>query len=202
MVLVSHTKKFIYIKNYKVAGTSVELFFEKWCSNKNDIIGFRGNRIERSKKKDIIGSHANIKRILKILGKDVYDKYLKFCVVRNPYDKMVSAYFFLKGQNMFKGTFKEFCQDDNNALNINRYSIDNVPQCDYYIRYENLLEDIKKICLKLNINCKIELQNCKGEYRPKNKHYSEYYDNDTREIVYKKHKKEFIMFGYKFEKNK
>ena len=31
MVLVSHKYKFIYIKNVKVAGTSVESFFGKYC---------------------------------------------------------------------------------------------------------------------------------------------------------------------------
>ena len=35
MVLVSHRYKFIYIKNRKVAGSSVESFFGKYCQNPN-----------------------------------------------------------------------------------------------------------------------------------------------------------------------
>jgi hypothetical protein len=35
MVLVSYLHKFIYIKNAKVAGTSVEAFFEKYCVKPN-----------------------------------------------------------------------------------------------------------------------------------------------------------------------
>jgi len=31
MVLISHLYKFIYIKNMKVAGTSIEAYFEKYC---------------------------------------------------------------------------------------------------------------------------------------------------------------------------
>ena len=36
MVLVSHLYRFIYLKNKKVAGTSVESFFGKYCINQND----------------------------------------------------------------------------------------------------------------------------------------------------------------------
>ena len=31
MTLISNKKKFIYIKNKKVAGTSIESYFEKYC---------------------------------------------------------------------------------------------------------------------------------------------------------------------------
>ena len=202
MVLVSHGKKYIYIKNYKVGGTSVEVFFEKWCQNKNDIIGVRCGKKERKEKTTWhhLGSHTYIRSVLNIIGKEKYDKYLKFCVVRNPYDKMVSAYFFKVGGGSFKGTFKEFCKSDSKAYNLNRYSINKVPQCDVYIRYENLTDDIKKLCKMLNINSSVKLPNYKGQYRPKDKHYSHYYDKETKKIVYNKHKKEFLMFGYKFEK--
>lgn len=71
----------------------------------------------------------------------------------------------------------------------------------YFIRYENLKDDIIKLCTKLgikdyNIN---DLPNYRGEFRTNKKHYSKYYDKVTRDIVYKNHKKEFNMFGYKFE---
>lgn len=31
MTLISNKKKFIYIKNVKVVGTSIESYFEKYC---------------------------------------------------------------------------------------------------------------------------------------------------------------------------
>lgn len=36
MVLISHKYKFIYIKNYKVGGTSCEVFFQQFCVNNNN----------------------------------------------------------------------------------------------------------------------------------------------------------------------
>ena len=57
MTLISHTHKFIYIKNVKVASTSVEMFFEPYtyknpsehkpqhpCSFKSDQSGVVGGR--------------------------------------------------------------------------------------------------------------------------------------------------------------
>lgn len=206
MVLVSHKKKFIYIKNYKVAGTSVEVFFEQWCKNKNDIVGVRGTEEERKRLFELrggekkLGSHVNISKVLDVVGTNVFNDYFKFCIIRNPYDKMVSAYFFKVGTGIFKGTFKQFCKTGNKAYNFNRYSINNVPQCDFYIRFENLVKDTKKVCELLNIKRKVVLPSFKSEYRPQNIHYSKYYDEETKEIVYKMHKKEFEIFGYKFEK--
>ena len=134
-----------------------------------------------------------------MVGADVFNSYFKFCIVRNPYDKMVSAYFFKVDSGNFKGTFKEFCKSGNNAYNLNRYSIDNVPQCDFYIRFEKLVKHTKKVCKMLNIKRSVKLPDYKSGHRPKNKHYSKYYDEETKRIVYKLHKKEFLMFGYKFE---
>ena len=118
MVLVSHKKKFIYIKNYKVAGTSVEVFFEKFCKNINDIVGVRLNPNEQKRQltKGKLGSHVNINKVLNVVGTNVFSNYFKFCIVRNPYDKMVSAYFFKVGVGEFKGTFKQFCKKGHDAL--------------------------------------------------------------------------------------
>ena len=40
-MIISHSNKFIYVKSYKTASTSVEIFFERLCSD-SDIVGYRG----------------------------------------------------------------------------------------------------------------------------------------------------------------
>ena len=206
MVLISHKYKFIYIKNVKVAGSSVESFFGKYCidpkkvysyndaiSEHIDEFGIIGSRTSGVKKSDKWISHKDAKSIRNDLGNEKFDQYLKFCVIRNPYDKMVSLYYYKKS----KLSFKEFVKI-NGRNNLNIHSIDGKSVCDYFIRYEYLEEDIKKLCKKLNIDSYdlSLLPKHKSTQRKNKKHWSEYYDNETKNIVYNKHKKEFELFGY------
>ena len=206
MVLVSHKYKFIYIKNAKVAGSSVESFFGKYCIdpktvyNYNDAIsehidefGIIGSRRSGVKNSDKWKNHKDAKSIRNDLGKEKFDEYLKFCVIRNPYDKMVSLYYWEQS----KLSFREFVKKtDINNLNI--HSINGKSVCDYFIRFEHLEEDIKTLCKKLKIDSYdiSLLPKHKSTQRENKKHWSEYYDDETKNIVYNKHKKEFELFGY------
>lgn len=206
MVLVSHKYKFIYIKNVKVAGSSVESFFGKYCIdpkkeyNYNDSIsehidefGIIGSRTSGKKNSDKWQNHKDAQSIRNDLGKEKFDEYLKFCVIRNPYDKMVSLYYFVKS----KLPFNEFVKH-NSCNNLHIHSIEEKSVCDYFIRYEYLEEDIKILCKKLKIDSYdlSLLPKHKSTQRKNKKHWSEYYDDETKNIVYNNHKKEFELFGY------
>ena len=69
--------KTIFIHIPKNAGTSIEEYF-----------GNKSVRIQPEK-------HADIYEIKKKF-KNSYNNYRKFTIIRNPYDKMVSWYFYLK----------------------------------------------------------------------------------------------------------
>ena len=62
---------------------------------------------------------------------------------------------------------------------------------------ENLNKDFSELCQRFNID-PIKLPFANGNYRTENKHYTEYYDNETRELVAKYYKKDIEMFEYKF----
>ena len=65
------------------------------------------------------------------------------------------------------------------------YIINNKPSCNYYIKQESLEDDIKIICNKLNINYdKYKLVSFKREYRKDKKNIKEYYDKETKDLVY------------------
>lgn len=108
-MLISHSKKFIYTKTIKTASTSVELYFEEYCKpdhtknqeaglscktqiSENGIIGYRGRSIFKKEWYE----HMPAKKIFDNLKSDVWDKYFKFCTVRNPYDKLISGFFHLE----------------------------------------------------------------------------------------------------------
>ena len=211
MVLVSHVYKFIYLKNHKVAGTSVESFFGQFCidpANKktysfaeeqNEQItpyGILGSRMKG--KNTVWYNHKNAKEIKRDLGNEKFNDYFKFCIVRNPYDLMVSFYFFCKSQD----DFKTFCKKSNhiNVTNVYRIFLDNKPVCQYYIRYENLMNDILSVLEKLGIKDfdLNDLPKHKANINTHDKPYQAYYDEETKEIVKRLFKKEIDMFNYEF----
>ena len=206
MVLISHRHKFIYLKNIKVAGTSVEAFFEKYCVapeqnhrmapgtdevvTKYGIIGYRGNNPEGCK----WVNHMSAYKIKENIGEKTFNSYFKFCIERNPWAKMVSLYHDMVTQY----SFSEFCKKYT-ALNAQRYHIGGKSICNFIIRYEHLENDIIEVCKRLGItdyDIK-DLPKYKSGNRPK-RHYREYYDAQTKLLVYNKHKYEIDYFNYKF----
>ena len=206
MVLVSHKYKFIYIKNKKVAGTSVESFFGKYCQDPNKKYHYNHETDQLIDDYGIIGSrlkggggiwfnHKPAELIKRDLSDSIFNKYTKFCVIRNPYDKMVSRYFYNKSEEQFNNFVKH-----TNVSNLDIHSINGKSVCDYYIRYENLEEDIIELCKKLGIE-DYDLNNLpkhNSKERVDKSHYSKFYDEESKKIVYENHKDEFELFRYNY----
>ena len=108
---------------------------------------------------------------------------------------MVSLYFYSKS----KLSFNEFIKKSE-CNNLPIHSINNKSVYDFFIRYEYLEEDIKILCNKLKIKLYDISLLPKHKYtqrKDKKKHWSEYYEDNTKKIVYNSHRKEFELFKYK-----
>jgi hypothetical protein len=204
------------MKNYKCASSSVEAFFGQFCINPEYKEKYRFSDMgdQSISSHGILGTslfrpgkwspHLRANEILKNLGEEVFNSYFKFCVVRNPYDRMVSAYHFAGGSQ--NTDFKTFCKiyDKTNGPLDNSQRIwlngNGKLACDFYIRYENLIEDIKTVLDKLGITeyNMDDLPNHKSNRRLPKLPYQSYYDDETREIVAEKFKREIEQFGYTF----
>ena len=230
MVLVSHIYKFIYMKNRKVAGSSVESFFGRYCLDPRKTYSYEDSMSEHIDEFGIIGSrspcrfrpvgprpddrwraHKEAAAIREDLGGSMFDRYLKFCVIRNPYDKTVSDYYWLHHhwEPHLRPSFKEFVKRTGTSVDLSIHSIGGRNVCDYFIRFEHLEEDMGALCDRLGIDSLLRIRKGsrsydlsllprhKSEYRQDgHKHWSEYYDEETRRIVYDRHKEEFDLFGY------
>jgi hypothetical protein len=134
----------------------------------------------------------------------------KFSFVRNPYERLLSEYFYMKrmkGCNCefkdFKiecNTFKKFVISD--AVEKCCFKHHNTPQIEmanpkymnFIGRFENLQEDFDIICDKIGI----PRQQLPHKNKSKHKHYTEYYNDETKQIVAEKYAKDIEYFGYKF----
>lgn len=195
--MISHNLKFIFIHIPKTSGNSLSLLLKDFVDNK--VI----NRSSKMGKKQGISiiceknnkdiKHRRIKYYKKIYGKQIND-YFKFTIVRNPYDRILSFYFWKKGKNNQVFIRDEFIKFVKKKRSFQHKYID---KSFHIIYFENLIEDLKKIeCFKnvvnfdnypkLNISSNSKLN------------YEELFDKELKDLVYNKYKKDFELFGYEY----
>jgi len=146
--MISHKLKFIFIHIPKTSGNSLSLYLKDLVDNvvvqKNSLVGKnQGIKVLCELGNNDI-KHADIGYYKKVYGETIND-YFKFTIVRNPYDRILSYYFWNKGTNK---TFNrdEFIDFVNKGISFQYEGIDD---SFHIVYFENLINDLKKIeCLK------------------------------------------------------
>jgi len=99
-MIISHSKKFIFVHNYKVAGTSITDSLLKYSnpsflgSSFADKIAIMLGRYPRIYANQFEG-HVKAPELKRKLPKIIFDSYYKFGFVRNPWDWQVSLYTYM-----------------------------------------------------------------------------------------------------------
>ena len=226
-MIISHRHKFIFIKSEKTAGTSVEAALSGHCGGADMVTPVGDYWFNRDERGEWIHSVMNAEgfyqhdpaaEVRRKLDPTIWGDYLKFTIIRNPWDRVVSLYSWearnkpeLKPQksfvhrlgvpfNEFAETKKAFAQFVKGEWKTNDrfYLIDGEVCVDFVIRYERLESDLQELCGRLGLP-RVELPRLKSGMRQAGHRYSEYYDQETREIVARAHANDVRHFGYAFE---
>lgn len=144
-----------------------------------------------------------------------FRRYFKFTFVRNPWDRLVSTYFFLNsgGMNSLDAAFSEkhlsiysnFSDFVMHGLsrNIVQSWVHFRPQswfvCDpggnlkvnFVGHFETLSEDFKYVAQRLGVNCELPKTNASNH-----RHYSTYYDKESWSMVKRVYQADIDLFGY------
>ena len=202
------------MKTRKTAGTSIQLALSEHCGP-DDIITPDVDAQDLGRNVDKFFTnhpHPLIKDVKKFVGDDVWNSYFKFTFVRNPWDLVVSRYHWnMRGQNCSHSSFKDFlntyCSSQAhygpahyfvNDLQQNYTSINDTLELDYVGKFETLKTDFDEICSIIGLP-ELELLRNKGGYKPDYyKHYTEYYDEKTIELVNRYFKKDIDIFEYEY----
>lgn len=163
--------------------------------------------------KGVMTQHATPDYIQQLISPDVWQDYFKFTIVRNPWDRMVSAYYYLYNINKEKfGDFSSWLISMHGQVMDKSYRVgshvtpqieythdqDNNEQIlDYVGRYESLPDSYQHICYKLNIPYN-ELQVLNPSGKRKTKDYKTMYNNFTMNLVKQMYGTEIEMFDYQF----
>lgn len=237
-MLVSHSHKFIFTKTFKTAGTSIEHYFEKYCLPDHMLTS--GSKDEEVvSEAGIVGkrgaaeghrwyAHMSAAQIREQLPVKQWSTYTKFSIVRNPFDKMVSAYFFLLRLKETQGTltrlknsaktllgkndtllpgnnpdhimnFRKWIKAGAHFKDDSAYQINDAFILDYTMQYEYLHQHLQELCGILSIPYQPDrLKSLKSGYRPAAFSMEELYDEECISLVSKRHSALIEEFQYTF----
>tara|TARA_R100000005_G_C4932315_1_gene160697 strand:- start:131 stop:781 length:651 start_codon:yes stop_codon:yes gene_type:complete len=216
--MIDHDKKYIFIHIPKNAGKSVRHGLG-WNGvprpKHHTIASYTEGTIHKGRQ--IFNHRANEGVIL--------DDYLKFAVIRNPWSRAVSWYYYHnksgmqnvyglnpKTPNGFRDWVKKgmphhwrenylrekgWNESCSPLIQSNFIMHDGVIKMDYIISFENLQRDFNTVCKKI----KIPQQQLSWSGRGKiHNTYTELYDSETEKIVAEICAKDIEYFGYQFGK--
>ena len=230
-MIISHNYKFIFIKTNKTAGTSIELALSKYCGPRDIItpitpiderlrnsLGYPGPQnylaplsdytlrdwaklILKGVRKKRFYSHIPAQTIKQYIQQNIWDDYYKFCFERNPWDRIISLYYW-RYKSEPRPTIAEFLDSGIPMFlrkrGYNLYTINDHVVVDRICRFENISKEIETVRMRLGIPDKLELPQAKSNTRKDKRSYREIINHNDRNKIEQLLDKEFDLLGYKF----
>ena len=207
--MISHARHCIFVHIPKTGGTSIEdVIWPKPRRGEDLWMGF----IAPGRNKYQTGGlqHLLARQIRIEVGGDVFTRYFKFSIVRNPWDRVISQYSYLKQRPDLQDYFGvkadaplaqylaaisrsdhvqvmpqlNFLRDGNGTMLV-----------DLVGRFETLAQDAREIFRRIGIDDAVMPHEAKSDRRSG---YRDYYDDETRERVTELYAEDIAHFGYAF----
>lgn len=181
--MISHELKTIFIHTPRTGGTSIE----------TALVGNNWWKIEPKTK------HIDCTEAKRVYA-EYWSEYLKFAVVRNPWDWMVSLYYsHNRGKEKTWGEFVNnpglFAHEQSTIIQSEIIG----DEIDFILRFETLQEDFRQLCTKLAIDRKLpHIQLSEVPYS----HYSSCYDAEQKRAVAEIFKADVERFNYSYVETK
>jgi len=170
----------------------------------------------KSTLRQVFTDHITAQQMKQLVGPVLWRKLFTFSFVRNPWDRLVSMYFYRLGKGHFTeeltfSTYVQLLEDSirNSTLDMFAYHGFHLGCYDYLFdeygndlvsfigRYENRRKDLSEISQMIGCSQLGEL--CISKSPQEKLHYSTYYDEETKSIVEDIYEKDISVFGYTFE---
>jgi hypothetical protein len=205
--VISHTHKCIFVHIPKCGGSSLEAMIWPGERTESDLwMGF----IDPFHNKYQTGGlqHLHADQILAEVGETFFRSYFKFGFVRNPFDKAVSQFGYMRTRPDLRA-FLGMNEDDSFSDYLNlipsrnhvqwepqtNFLFDSTGAClvDYIGRFETFPADSRVVLDRLDVAGEIPHLN-----RSEHRHYLTYYDEQDRAKIERLYARDLETFGYRF----
>jgi len=215
---ISHEHRCVFVHIPKTAGTSIEQalgMYGNWeVEDRHALFGLISSGILLDK--GFLSSflqHLTYPQILSLYQKGEIADYFSFSVVRNPWDRMVSAYSSLdthlistaraQGIDLERLTFAEFLEQSTIIKHIHllpqhEFITDDSGRqlVDFIGRFETFTTDFALICDRLGVNS--ALPHANRSVTRKDFDYRQYYSRKSRRLIEEIYAMDIELFGYRF----
>ncbi len=230
-MILSHKHKYIFLKTNKTAGTSVELALSRHCGPQdiitrvsaadeqlrretggngpqNHLASWRqygardiGRFVVRGRRKMKYFNHTPAWLVKQNVDPEIWRTYYKFCYERNPWDRVVSLYYWHHQQDP-RPSMDVFL-DGHVPKSLHQrgwgvYTIDDEVVVDRICRFENLQGDLDEVAAHLGIEGDLSLPRAKGGFRKDKRMYREILTPAQRDRIAEMFSHEIELLGYEF----
>lgn len=211
-MIVSDSKKFIFVHVPKTAGKSVSAalmpYADKKAANPLHIHETISEFYQRTRK----AGHRPPLPLMRRRSHDDsarYADYFSFAFVRNPWARAVSSFSYLQKIDLPEAKnldFDRFMHDLESGAHylqsifIPKQQIDFMTDyrgeivLDRVCRYENLQQDFAEVCERIGVKPDLEWRN-PSQHRP----YVDYFDDAKRAVIARIYARDIEAFGYRFD---
>jgi hypothetical protein len=208
IMVISYSKKFIFVHIFKTAGTSVTKALERHSFKPQSMRPRNWKTLLSTPKIQLLRremhKHATALEIKQELGDATYNSFFKFSFVRNPWDWLVSLYHYILENpendgheaTCAMGSFSKFVESRLNSTKTqSSFLLDQNGRqiVDFIGRFECLDYDFEILNKRLNLDS--SLPHINQSLRTS---YKYYYDSATRHIVERVYAEDIERFGYSF----
>ncbi|WP_062387881.1 sulfotransferase family 2 domain-containing protein [Demequina iriomotensis] len=202
-MIVSHEHRYIFVRTRKTAGSSLELALSATCGPDDIVTPHPGDENDElreavggsgaqnylipyhryttrnvatlvvKRRRPELFDHMPARRIRSTVGSEVWNSYFKFAFVRNPWDAVISMYYWTH-QGPDRPPMDAFLASEactRLQRNVDIFTIDGEVAVDRLFRFEDLRESAAEIGARLELGEPLELPRAKSSHRADRRAY-------------------------------